>query len=220
MKSRKQESLRVVIADDHEIVRKGLHEFLLGEQDGTFLFEVVAEPANGFDTLLAVKKYKPELLFLDLSMPRSGGSEIVPEVQRVSPETRILVYTALRSFGVLSNLIEQGVNAIFSKSMPMESMRKQLPLIIQGGRFIAPEFEDIVGKRSATRELTSRERQTLSMILSGKTNPEIAKIWSVSPKTVDNHRTRLMAKLNVHSAAQLMSLALEEGLVEQYSGFS
>lgn len=220
MKAQKRESLQVIIADDHEIVRKGLQEFLIDEQSRSYEFDVVAQPANGFDTLLAVKKFTPELLFLDLSMPLSGGSEIVPEVQRVSPETKILVYTALRSFGVLSNLIEQGVNAIFSKGMPMEIMRQQLPLIIQGGRFIAPEFEDIVGRRSATRELTARERQTLSMILSGKTNPEIAKIWSVSPKTVDNHRTKLMAKLNVHSAAQLMSLALEEGLVEQYSGFS
>ncbi len=208
-------TITVVVADDHEIVRDGLCALLAQASDPlTYLFKPVAVVGNGLDAIAAVKHHKPELLFLDLSMPLAGGLEIISDVRRWSAQTRIIVFTGVSAAGLLASTVEAGVDAIFPKSVPPALVIEKLPLILRGAKFIAPELVSTIQRGRRLYELTDRERQTLNMILAGKTTREIAGLLFLSPKTVDKHRVTLMKKLDVHSVAQLMARALREGLID------
>ena len=206
---------RVIIADDHEIVRDaieiGLATFAF---EAPLQFEVVGHAKNGLEAIALVKSCQPELLFLDLAMPLANGLEIVHDIHRWSPATRIIVFTGVNSAGLLSSVMESGVHAIFSKGSSPELIFEKLPLILQGGHFIDPDLAESIERGARFSTLTERERQTLNMIVSGKSNKEIAQILNISPKTVDKHRTSLMGKLDVHSLAELMARALQEGLID------
>jgi DNA-binding NarL/FixJ family response regulator len=136
------------------------------------------------------------------------------DIRRWSPDTAIVILTGINAPGLISSLLESGVEGMFSKGAPLDELYKKLPLILSGGRYIADEFESVLASHRGTLQLTDRERQTLNMIVAGKSNKEIADLLSISPKTVDKHRTSLMGKLDVHSVAELMSLALKEGLID------
>ena len=179
-------------------------------------FEIVDYAENGLQALAAVKSHQPDILYLDVSMPLASGVEILADVKRWSPHTKILVFTGVVAPGLLASLVEAGVNAIFSKTTATQVMLEKLPLILQGGHYIAPELIQAIEQGQQTVKLTDRERQTLNLILSGKSNKEMAKLLNISPKTVDKHRTSLMQKLDVHSIAELMARALQDGLLEAH----
>ncbi len=206
---------RVVIADDHKIVRAGLRAAL--EAPGTMAaapIEVVEEAGDGLAAIAAVKRHQPHLLLLDVSMPHAGGVEVLLEVRRWSPDTAVVVFTGVTAPGLISDLIDAGVDGLFSKASDDTELFEKLPLILHGGRHISQTFVDRLEARPARTELTDRERQTLNMIIAGRSNKEIASGLGISIKTVDKHRTSLMQKLNVSSVAQLMALALKEGLID------
>ncbi len=206
--------ITVVVADDHEIVRSALKQQLRDQSADTgYRYEVIAEAANGIEAIASVKRHKPELLFLDISMPLASGAEIILDIRRWSAETKIIVFTGVTSSGVLANIVELGLHGLFSKGDDMSLVFSKLPLILSGGRFIAPVFLQAIESQSAVGNLTERERQVLTMVVSGKSNKEIAQLLNISAKTVDKHRTSFMAKLEVHSLAQLLVLAVEEGLI-------
>ena len=203
----------MVIADDHDIVRSAVAH-MLAELTGTgpYGYEVVATAAHGLEALAQVKDKKPDLLFLDVSMPFANGVEIVHDVKRWSPLTRIVVFTGVTASGALGSLLEQGVDGLFSKASPLDAMREKLQVIVAGGRVIDETLAERL-QEGDTVKLTNREQQVLAKIVAGKSNREIAEDLFLSPKTVDKHRTSLMQKLDVHSLAQLMSRALRDGLV-------
>lgn len=205
----------VVIADDHDIVRDGLRDSLAeaGATDET-QYAVVAEASNGLEAIAQVKSHRPDLLFLDVSMPLANGLEVLADLKRWSPATRIVVFTGINSSGLLAGLVESGVDGLFSKGVATANLIAQLPLILAGGRFVAPELAERISRGEASLGLTDRERQTLNLIIAGKSNREMADLLCISPKTVDKHRTSLMRKLDVHSVAELMALALREGLID------
>ncbi|HHO58897.1 MAG TPA: response regulator transcription factor [Thiotrichales bacterium] len=209
-----------MIADDHQIVRDGLKAALqqpgLVELNG---IAVVAEAENGFEALAEVKNHEPDVLILDISMPLAGGAEVVTDIKRWSPATRIVILTGIDAPGLICSLLETGIDGIFSKGASLDELYKQLPLILRGGKYIAEQFVETMQRQQNNQTLTERELQTLNMIIAGKTSREIADIMSISPKTVDKHRTSLMKKLNIHSVAELMAYALREGLVDPASTF-
>jgi len=205
----------VVIADDHDIIRDAIRSLLVqAEARMIGRFDVLAVAQDGLAAIAEVKRHRPDLLFLDISMPLASGAEIIHDLRRWSPDTRIVVFTGITSPGLLASTVEAGVDGLFSKGNSASAMIDKLPLILRGGRHIAPEFVDMIaaGRQAAT--LTDRERQILNMVVAGKTNKEIAQVLNISPKTVDKHRTSLMTKLDVHSAAQLMARALKDGLID------
>jgi len=213
--SRNEKTLTVVIADDHQIVRQGLRIAL--ETPGIVTDEglnIVAEAENGFEALAEVKVHQPDVLLLDISMPMSGGAEVVLDVQRWSPKTHIVILTGINAPGQIAQLLEANVSGVFSKGDDLSELYQNLPLITQGGRYIAESFETVLQAQPNTPVLTGRERQTLNMIVAGKTNKEIAQQLVISPKTVDKHRTSLMEKLDVHSVAELLAYAFREGLID------
>ena len=209
------EPYTVVIADDHEIIRDAINGYI--EKSSTELlpcYRLLAFAENGLEAIAKVKAHKPDLLFLDISMPLASGSEIIHDIRRWSPDTKIIVFTGITSPGLLASIVESRVDGLFSKSASVSSMFERLPMIATGGRYIAPEFVGMIEQGRQTLTLTDRERQILNMVVSGKTNKEVAAALNISPKTVDKHRTSMMSKLEVHSVAQLMARALKDGLID------
>ena len=203
-----------VIADDHEIVRDGLKAALqtpgLVEPDG---ISVIGEAENGLETLAKTKALKPDLLLLDLMMPMSGGAEVFTDVRRWSPQTKVVVYSSSETAGMLGILVSAGIDGMFAKGGSNQLLYDKLPLILRGGRFIAPECLALIGPAETDFNLTARERQTLSMILAGRTTKEIAEQQGISPRTTEKHRASLMSKLGAGSVAELMATALKRGLI-------
>lgn len=204
-----------VIADDHAIVRSGLKAALENRTlvDG-HIIDVVAEAGDGLDAIAAVKQHRPDLLILDVSMPMAGGVEVLVEARRWTPDTRIIVFTGISAMGKVSELIEAGVDGLFSKGEDNQGLYRHVPMILQGGRYISPFFTSIIDKAPVQSTLTDRERQILNLIVAGQSNKEISGHLGISAKTVDRHRTNLMQKLEVHSVAQLIAYSLREGLID------
>ena len=204
-----------VIADDHAIVRAGLRDALekpgLVEIEG---IEVVAEAENGIAAIAEIRKHQPSLVLLDVSMPMAGGVEVLIEARRWSRDTRVVVLTGISAVGLISELMEAGVDGLFSKAASNEELYEKLPGILRGKRHISQPFLDVLEEQPKSVVLTGRERQTLNMIIAGRSNKEIAQGLGISIKTVDKHRTSLMQKLKVHSLPQLMALALKQGLID------
>ncbi|MEL7108992.1 MAG: response regulator transcription factor [Pseudomonadota bacterium] len=207
-----------VIADDHDVVRDGLKAALeRSELLELLTLDIVAETSNGFETLAAVKKHQPDLLLLDLTMPLSGGAEVYTDVRRWSPQTKVVVYSSVTAPGVLSMLVSAGVDGMFAKGGSNKLLYEKLPLILRGGRYIAPECLAMMEGHDDDVTLTAREHQTLHLVLSGKTTKEIAIVQGISPRTVEKHRASLMQKLDVSSVAELMAKALKDGLLDSSS---
>lgn len=204
------DSVSAIIADDHAILRDGIKHILSAVNGIT----IVAEACDGLEAISLVRQHRPNLLTLDMAMPYAQGLEIYGEVRRWSPDTRIVVFTGLTSVGLLSELVAAGVDGLFMKRGDPARMREGIPLILRGGKVIAPEILEFLEADAPASELTARERQILSLVASGCSNKEIGVRLGVSHKTVDNHRTNLMKKLGVHSVAELLSYALREGYLD------
>jgi DNA-binding NarL/FixJ family response regulator len=202
-------SPRAVIADDHAIVRQGLRRLL----EGRFEMHVVAEAENGLETIAAAKVHRPDLLMLDIAMPLARGVEVLGEVRRWSPQTKVVAFTGLASRGLVRDLVAAGANGVLLKSGPPAELESGIAAVMAGQRAYSPTIREALEAGDAP-ELTVRERQILSLIARGQSNTEIAEILRISPKTVDNHRTHVMQKLGVHSVAELIAHALREGLLD------
>lgn len=215
MRSLISDEKTVIIADDHAIIRDALADAV--QRPGRVSvsgLKVVAQAENGFAAVAAVKQHKPDLLLLDVAMPLASGAQIINDVRRWSADTVIVVLTGVETAGLLFGLLDDGARGLFSKADPIEHLLDKLPDIVGGSTYIAPRFQGILDAHSGLTTLTARERQTLNMVVSGKTNREIASALNISPKTVDKHRSSLMTKLDVHSVVELITLALREGLLD------
>lgn len=201
----------VVIADDHALVRNALRT-ILESIDGV---QIVGEAENGLEAIALAKTAHPALLTLDMAMPLARGMEVFGEARRWSPDTKIAVVTGLTASGLMADWVSAGVDGLFLKTCPPAEMRHGFELLLNGGGYYSKAVLASLRGQPRTAELTQRERQILHLIAEGCSNDNIAERLSISPKTVDNHRTRLMAKLNVHSVAQLLAFALKEGLLDQ-----
>ena len=175
---------------------------------------VLAEAADGLEAIAMVRQHRPDLLMLDVQMPLAGGVEVLIEARRWSPDTKIVVLTGVAAVGLVSSLVDSGVDGLFSKADDNTELYQRLPGILNGQRYIAKTFVAALEEAPKPELLTARERQILNMILSGQSNKEIANALGISAKTVDKHRTSMMQKIDVHSVPQLMAFALREGLID------
>lgn len=198
-----------VIADDHAMIRQGIAQILTSAG-----VQVVAEAANGLEAIALVRSHQPTLLTLDIAMPYSRGIEVFGEVRRWSPDTRIIVFSGMTSEGLLSELATAGAEAIFLKREEIGAFTAAIPDILAGHSLLGPGVAEILEAATEREQLTAREKQILSLIAQGLSNRDIAERLGVSAKTVDNHRTNLMRKVQVHSVAGLIAYAVREGLME------
>ena len=200
----------VIVADDHALVRQGVKGAIeTGEE-----FKVVAEAVDGIQAVIQVKKHRPNLLILDIAMPHSNGIEVIDEVRRWSPETKILVLTGLTTGGVLRQAHQAGAEGVFLKSDDIGALIGAAREIMAGREAFSPRVQTALDRPALGADLTPRERQVLQGLARGDSIAVIADRLSISANTVDKHRTSIMRKLGVHSAGELMALAHREGLLD------
>ena len=151
---------------------------------------------------------------LDVTMPHAGGTEVLLETRRWSPETRVIIFTGIEASGKIAELVDIGADGVFCKADDMGEVIRAIPRILQGGRIVCSRFTKLLEASADLEPLTDRERQVLSQVVKGKTNREIGEALGISIKTVDRHRTSVMGKTGSHNAAELIAYALSEGLID------
>ena len=176
---------------------------------------VVGEAENGVEAITLAKTRKPDLLILDSGMPLARGMEVFGEVKRWSPNTHTVVVTGFTGVGHLADWIAGGIDGLFLKTCAPDEMQEGFSLVLNGGSYYSKAVMSALEGVPDKPSLTLRERQILHLIATGQSNKEIADQLSISAKTVDNHRTRMMSKISVRSTAQLLAYALKEGLLDQ-----
>lgn len=204
-----------VIADDHAIIRDALAAALKNEDalQGQKI-EIVERVENGIEAIVAVRMHRPGLLMLDVTMPHAGGTEVLLEARRWSPETRVIVFTGIEARGKIAELVEIGADGVFCKGDDIGEVIRAIPRILEGGRVVCSRFTRLLQEAGDLEPLTDRERQVLSQVVTGRTNREIGEALGISVKTVDRHRTNVMGKTGSHNAAELIAYALREGLID------
>lgn len=207
---------RVVIADDHTIVRQGLRS-LLSAAGG---FSVVGEAADGREALAVVERLQPEVLLLDLSMPGLNGVEALRRVKEVSPRTRVLVLSMHAGQDYVRPAVRAGAAGYLVKGAGLDRLLEALQAVASGGTFYGPEAQAVLAATAPGRAvedslelLTGREREVLQLVAEGKSNRDIGELLGISPKTADAHRTNIMRKLDLHDAQALTRYAVGRGLV-------
>ena len=213
---------RIVIAEDHTILREGLRALLSSNAD----FEVVGEAQDGREAIRCVEKLKPNLVLTDLSMPRMNGMDAIRDIRRRSPETKILVLTVHKTEEYILATLKAGADGYLLKDSTHAELLSAVRHVLSGKHYISPGISDKVlegyleGRktlkaRTSWETLTAREREILKLIAEGYKNKEIADDLCISVKTVEKHRANLMEKLNLHNVQALTTFAIEKGLVSR-----
>lgn len=206
---------RVLLADDHAIVRAGLRNLLADSG-----FDIVGEAGNGYEAIEQTEKLAPDAVVLDISMPLLGGIEAARQIHSARPGTPLILLTMHKEEQYALEALRSGVKGYVLKNQTTEELVQAIRTTLQGDFYLSPGISESVVNaalaKSATNvdSLTQRERQTLQLIAEGKSNKEIAKELAIGVKTVESHRSNLMKKLNVHETAGLVRYALKIGLIE------
>jgi DNA-binding NarL/FixJ family response regulator len=215
-----REKGRLVIAEDHTILREGLRALLSSQEN----LEVVGEAEDGREAIRQVEKLTPDLILMDLSMPKMNGIEAIREIRRRVPETRILALTVHKAEEFILEVLQSGADGYIPKDASSSELMMAIKSILMGKRYLSPSVSNVVieGYLESRRtsefitpwgKLTKREREILKLIAEGYKNKDIADYLCISVKTVEKHRSNLMKKLDLHSAAALTAYAMERGLV-------
>jgi len=213
---------RIVIAEDHTILREGLRSLLSSSPD----LEIVGEAEDGRIAIQCVEKCKPDLILMDLSMPRMNGMDAIREIKRRFPETKILVLTVHKAEEYILATFKAGADGYILKDSTHSELMIAIKHVLSGKPYISPEISEKViegyleGRKtlktkSSWETLTQREREILKLIAEGYKNKEIADDLCISVKTVEKHRANLMEKLDLHNVQALTAFAIEKGLVSR-----
>lgn len=212
--------IRIILAEDHTIVRKGIRVLLDEEAD----IEVVGEAENGQEAIDLVEEFLPDLILIDNTMPILNGLEATRQIKKRFPNVKILVLTMHTTTEYVSQFLQAGASGYLVKQTAPKELVRAIRAIYQGDSFLSPAISKVVIEGYLQQEikstpsdmyetLTSRERQILQMITEGLSNREIAEKLYLSVKTVNNHRTNLMDKLNIHNTAKLVKYAIRKGVI-------
>ena len=206
-------SLRIVLADDHVVVRQGLKGLL--EREG---FAVVGEASNGVEAVRLTRHFRPEVAILDFDMPLMNGIDAVTEIVRHSPRTRTILLTADTGHQHLAEALRAGSRGFVLKNHGVAHLIRAIDEVTRGGVYVSPSVSTTVAPASLAKtdfppdRLTRRERQVLQLIAEGKKTKEIAALLGVKIKTAESHRTRIMRRVNIHETANLVRYAIRGGL--------
>ena len=210
----------VVLVEDHTILRHGLRSLL----KASGYVQVVGEAGDGQSAIRCILDTAPDLVLLDLNMPKMDGFSVVLEIKKQQPKTKILALTMHDDDAYILKAFKAGVDGYCLKSSGQDELMSAVTAVLSGKRFISPEISDKVleGYLEANRtlkeqsdwdSLTQREKEVLKLVAEGYQNKEIAEYLFISPKTVEKHRANIMRKTDLHSASALTAYAIEKGLL-------
>jgi DNA-binding NarL/FixJ family response regulator len=217
-----KEKVRIVLAEDHTILREGLRALLTADPD----YEIIGEASDGREAVRIVEKQIPDLILMDLSMPRMTGMDAIREIKKRYPQTKIIALTVHKTEEYLRTTLQAGADGYVLKDATHDELIMAIMSILKGKTYLSPGVSGKViegyleGKESEMPHstlglLSQREREVLKLIAEGYKNKEIATDLCISLKTVEKHRANLMKKLDLHNAAALTAYAIEQGLVER-----
>jgi len=208
-------AIRVLLADDHVVVRQGLKGLL--ERAG---FEVVGEADDGQEAIRLAEELRPEVAVLDLAMPVLNGIDAARAIRRVSDRTKIILLTMHTQHRFVLASFRAGVRGYIIKSAATDELLHAIQTVCKGKTYLSPDVSTVlVETYLATCDnqepcLADRERQVLQLVAEGKTNKEIADLLDITVKTAESHRAHLMEKLQIHDTAGLVRYAIREGLIQ------
>ena len=212
--------IRVLVTDDHAIVRDGICALLALTGD----IEAVGEATNGREALEMVAKLSPDIVLMDMVMPLMDGLEATRRIHKRFPETKVIVLTQYEDREYVLPVIEAGASGFISKVAASSELTSAIRAVYYGDSFLSPSIarllvEDYrqiaraVKNKDASEQLTDREREILKLLAEGYSTQEIARMLVISPKTVERHKTNLMAKLDIHNRLDLFKYALRKGII-------
>ena len=211
-------STRVLIVDDHAVVRAGLKLLVDGQKD----LETVGEAGSARDAIFEARSLKPDVVLLDVVMPDQNGIEIVPQLLKENPESKVLVLSMQDEPRYVREAFEAGASGYVLKEAADSELVAAIREVAGGGRYVHPELgarlvaaESEERKRAEDDPLSDREREVLRLLALGHTNQEIAKQLYISVRTAETHRAHIMQKLRLQSRAELVRYALDQGLLEE-----
>jgi len=212
--------IRVLIVDDHTLVRDGIRSLLALTAD----LEIVGEAANGREALEKVRRFMPDIVLMDLAMPIMSGLEATRRIRREFPATKVLALTQYDDSEYVIPIIEAGARGFVTKMSSSSELASAIQAVHKGDSFLSPSAAAALvdecqqrtiaeGEQDPYQQLTNREREVLKLVAEGYTAREIAEVLVVSPKTVEWHRTSLMNKLNIHSKTDLIKFAIRKRVI-------
>ena len=211
-------TVRILIADDHKILREGLNSLLEKQPE----FAVVAEAQDGLSAISEAKKHKPDIAILDIGMPDLNGIEVTRRIRSEMAETRVIALSMHADRRFVMGILEAGANGYLLKDSAFAELITAVTAVAKGKMYLSPSIAETVVKNSLEKLdrkdegssvlLSGREREVLQMIAEGKSTKEIALKLFVSTKTVETHRKQIMDKLNIRTVAGLTKYAIREGL--------
>lgn len=217
MKLASGKPITVMLVDDHPVVRDGYRHLLETEAD----ISVVAEASNGEICCSEYKKYMPDVVVLDLSMPGIGGLETMRRIRAYDPEAHILVFSMHASEAMVNHALQAGATGYLAKQSGMGQMIKAVRDVARGERFIDAKYATDTASNKTDNspfdplgELSPREFQIFKLMAEGHSVSDIASVLSISPKTVGVHHTNIMRKLSLHNTAQVVRLAIRCNVIE------
>ena len=212
--------IRVLLAEDHTIVRKGLRSLLDGEAG----IEVIGEAEDGREAVEKVGQLLPDVVLMDITMPSLNGLEATRQIKKRFPEVKVVILTMHANEEYIFQILRAGASGYLVKQAAPTELLSAIQAAYQGESFLSPSIsrkviEEYIQQAEATAEkdsydqLTDREREVLQLIAEGHPNREIADLLHISVKTVETHRANLMDKLDVHSTAELTQYAIRKGVI-------
>jgi DNA-binding NarL/FixJ family response regulator len=210
--------IRVLLADDHHLIRRGIRALL----DGAPGIDVVGEAADGQEALDLVAQLEPDVLAIDIAMPRLDGLQALAQVQALNVPTRVIILSMYSDRALVQQALGAGAKGYLLKRSVAEELILAIHAASRGETYLSPEVSGAVvngflresaADASMAGELTPREREVLQLIVEGRTNKEIASVLHISLKTVEKHRANVMSKLDVHDLVGLVRVAIQKRLV-------
>lgn len=213
--------IRVLLAEDHTIVRQGIAALLGAESD----MEVVGEASNGLEAIELAKKLSPEVILMDIGMRQLNGLEATREIKRLFPSMKVLVLTMYENEEWIFQILKAGASGYLIKDSAMTELTSALRVVYQGDSYLSPSISKMVieeyirkaesGEKKGVEDLLSgREREILQLIAEGNSVPQISSLLCISKKTVEAHKTHIMEKLNIHDKVGLIKFAIRSGLTK------
>ena len=212
--------IRVLIADDHSLVREGISAFLKCTDD----IEVVAEASDGLEAIEKALKFRPDIILMDISMPKLGGLEATVEIRKSDPSIKILVLTQYDDKEYISRFLKAGVSGYLLKRAVGSDLVSAIRAVKSGETYLYPAVaskvvNDFLGKESMSGQdgydvLTDREKQVLKLVAEGYAHKEVADMLKISPKTVVVHQTNILEKLGLNNRSELIRFALSRGIIQ------